>query len=97
VGTAVSSAGQELLNVWGIDPTLKRLIKANGLADVVATTDEEKQAREVMLKCVPAFGFNIRPFSWLSALDHTMCREGKTGGGGPLRGRAWMLPRTEAH
>jgi len=87
LGTVVSSSGQAMLNAWGVDPILRRLIKANGLVDVVETSAAEEHAKQVILRAVPAFGFNLRPFSWLAVLDHTMSREGKTGGGGPLRGR----------
>jgi hypothetical protein len=93
----VTKEGQDTLNIWGTDPVLRRLLKSNGAigVDIAKTTAEEERARTIFMKAVPAFGFMIRPFSWIAALDHFMCREGKTGGGGPLRGRSAPMRITE--
>jgi hypothetical protein len=86
---SVSGEGSDFLNVWSSDANLRRLLHSNGSqGDVLANTPEEDEAKALLLKAVPAFGFMIRPFSWLAALDHTQSREGKMGGGGPLRGRS---------
>ena len=78
------------LNIWGTDPVLRKLLRSNGAigVDIARTTPEEEYAKAIFLRAVPAFGFLIRPFSWISAMDHSMSREGKMGGGGPLRGRS---------
>ena len=85
----VADERSDVLNVWGTDPDLRRLLRANGVAasDVSRNTPDEDKAKDVIVNAVPAFTYLLRPFSWISALDHTMAREGKTGGGGPLRGR----------
>ena len=89
VNIRVADESSEVLNAWGTDPDLKRLVRSNGVAthDVMRNTPEEEEARRVIVAAVPAFQYLLRPFSWIAALDHTMSREGKTGGGGPLRGR----------
>lgn len=82
--------GREILNIWGTDPTLRRLLKSGGAIGTDITsmvTKEEDEAKRVFTNAIPAFAYQIRPFSWMSALDFAMCREGKTGGGGILRGR----------
>jgi len=97
IPVVVAKDQQDTLNVWGTDPVLRKLLRSNGTlgADIARTTPEEDDARKVFMRAVPAFGFLIRPFSWISALDHFMCREGKTGGGGPLRGRSAPLKIAE--
>lgn len=90
--------GTEILNVWGTDPVLKRLLKSDGAIGIdIANriTPQEENAKAMVIKALPAFGFNIRPFSWISALDYFMCREGKTGGGGILRGRPNPVRQSE--
>jgi hypothetical protein len=97
VPVIVAKDAQDTLNVWGTDPILRRLLKSNGAigVDIAKTTPEEENARNLFMRAVPSFGFLIRPFSWVSALDHFMCREGKMGGGGPLRGRSAPMRITE--
>jgi hypothetical protein len=86
----VEDEGKDVLNVWGADPLLRKLLRSDGVAssDVMKNTKEEDEAKAIIIRAVPCFNYLLRPFTWISALDHTMCREGKTGGGGPLRGRA---------